>query len=185
MQGILVPAGTPKPIIDLLNREIVAIMELPDVKEKLVALGFETVASSPQEFADRIAPLEDAELLVVAYGTAARVAITAIEQALVARLLDGRGELLALLRPHGVRVQARHAQARSPAQQTAQAVVADAQRLQHLIVSDRFDGIPQGYVDTDQNCAQFVTGQHHAYRQVCEAAAQVSGGLSLQQLRVG
>ena len=54
MQGILVPAGTPKPIIDLLNREIVAIMELPDVKEKLVALGFETVASSPQEFADRI-----------------------------------------------------------------------------------------------------------------------------------
>jgi tripartite-type tricarboxylate transporter receptor subunit TctC len=39
MQGILVPAGTPKPIIDLLHREIVKAMDLPDVKEKLVALG--------------------------------------------------------------------------------------------------------------------------------------------------
>jgi len=54
MQGILVPAGTPRPIIDLLRREIVAAMELPDVKEKLAALGFETVASTPEEFAERI-----------------------------------------------------------------------------------------------------------------------------------
>jgi tripartite-type tricarboxylate transporter receptor subunit TctC len=54
MQGILVPAGTPRPIIDLLRREIVAVMELPDVKEKMVALGFETVASTPEEFAERI-----------------------------------------------------------------------------------------------------------------------------------
>ena len=54
MPGILVPAGTPKPIIDLLHREIVKIMEMPDVKENLVALGFETVASTPEEFADRI-----------------------------------------------------------------------------------------------------------------------------------
>jgi len=54
MQGILVPTGTPRPIIDLLRREIVAVMELPDVKEKMVALGFETVASTPEEFAERI-----------------------------------------------------------------------------------------------------------------------------------
>jgi tripartite-type tricarboxylate transporter receptor subunit TctC len=54
MQGILVPAGTPKPIIDLLHREIVKAMDLPDVKEKLVALGYETVASTPDEFATRI-----------------------------------------------------------------------------------------------------------------------------------
>ena len=54
MQGILVPAGTPKPIIDLLHREIVKAMELPDVKEKLVVLGFETVASTPDEFAARV-----------------------------------------------------------------------------------------------------------------------------------
>lgn len=54
MQGILVPTGTPKPIIDLLHREIVKILELPEMKEKLVALGFETVASTPEEFAARI-----------------------------------------------------------------------------------------------------------------------------------
>jgi tripartite-type tricarboxylate transporter receptor subunit TctC len=54
MQGILVPAGTPKPIIDLLHREIVKAMDLPDVKEKLAVLGYETVASTPDEFAARI-----------------------------------------------------------------------------------------------------------------------------------
>src|SRR5262245_15396932 len=54
MQGILVPAGTRKSIIDLLHREIVKAMDLPDVKEKLVYLGYETVASTPDEFAARI-----------------------------------------------------------------------------------------------------------------------------------
>jgi tripartite-type tricarboxylate transporter receptor subunit TctC len=54
MQGILVPAGTPKPIIDLLHREIVKAMDLPDVKEKLIVLGYETVAGTPDEFAARI-----------------------------------------------------------------------------------------------------------------------------------
>jgi len=54
MQGVLVPAGTPKPIIDLLHREIVAAMAQPDVKEKMVALGFEAVASTPDEFTARI-----------------------------------------------------------------------------------------------------------------------------------
>jgi tripartite-type tricarboxylate transporter receptor subunit TctC len=51
MQGILVPAETPKEIVDLLNREIVKVMALPDVKEKCATLGFDVVANSPQEFA--------------------------------------------------------------------------------------------------------------------------------------
>jgi tripartite-type tricarboxylate transporter receptor subunit TctC len=51
MQGILVPAGTPKEIVDLLNREIVKVMALADVKEKCATLGFDVVANSPQEFA--------------------------------------------------------------------------------------------------------------------------------------
>ena len=54
MQGILVPAGTPKPIIELLHREIVKVMELPEVKERMAVLGFETVANTPDEFAARI-----------------------------------------------------------------------------------------------------------------------------------
>ena len=51
MQGILVPAGTPPAIVDLLNREIVKVMQLPDVKAKCLELGFDVVADSPSEFA--------------------------------------------------------------------------------------------------------------------------------------
>lgn len=51
MQGIFVPAGTPPAIIDRLNREIVKVMQLPDVKSKCLELGFEVVADSPADFA--------------------------------------------------------------------------------------------------------------------------------------
>jgi tripartite-type tricarboxylate transporter receptor subunit TctC len=54
MQGILVRAGTPKAIIDLLHREIVKVMALPDVMERMAVLGFEPVANTPEEFAARI-----------------------------------------------------------------------------------------------------------------------------------
>lgn len=52
--GFLAPANTPKPIIDRLNREMVKILAMPDVKEKLAALGAEPVGSSPQQFAAAI-----------------------------------------------------------------------------------------------------------------------------------
>ena len=49
-QGIVVPAGTPKAIIAFLHSEIVRIMALPDIRERLAVLGFEPVASTPEEF---------------------------------------------------------------------------------------------------------------------------------------
>jgi len=52
--GVLVPAGTQNEIIGVLHREMVTILALPDVKERLPALGFEVVASTPGEFATRI-----------------------------------------------------------------------------------------------------------------------------------
>jgi tripartite-type tricarboxylate transporter receptor subunit TctC len=52
--GVVVPAGTSKEITTLLNREIVRIIALPDVKEHLATLGLDSVASTPQEFADII-----------------------------------------------------------------------------------------------------------------------------------
>jgi tripartite-type tricarboxylate transporter receptor subunit TctC len=52
--GVLVPAETPQDVIDRLHREIVRIVALPDVRERLSALGFEPIASTPTEFADRI-----------------------------------------------------------------------------------------------------------------------------------
>ncbi len=51
MQGVLVPAGTPREIIDRLQREIAKIVALPDVKQRLSTLGFDPVASTPEEFA--------------------------------------------------------------------------------------------------------------------------------------
>ena len=54
MQGILVPAGTPKEIVDLLHREIVKIIALPDIQARMAQLGFEPVANTPAEFSERI-----------------------------------------------------------------------------------------------------------------------------------
>jgi tripartite-type tricarboxylate transporter receptor subunit TctC len=48
--GILVPAGTPKPIVARLNSEINAIFKLPDVIEKMHAAGFELVGGTPEDF---------------------------------------------------------------------------------------------------------------------------------------
>jgi tripartite-type tricarboxylate transporter receptor subunit TctC len=50
MQGVLAPAGTPKEIIALLQREIAAALEQPDVKDKVLALGFEPSGMSSAEF---------------------------------------------------------------------------------------------------------------------------------------
>ena len=52
--GLLAPAGTPIEIIRAVQREIAGIIALPDVKERLPTLGFEAVASTPEEFASRI-----------------------------------------------------------------------------------------------------------------------------------
>jgi len=52
--GFIVPAGTPKEIVALLHREIVKLGTLPDVREKLNALGFEPVGNTPDEFAAQI-----------------------------------------------------------------------------------------------------------------------------------
>jgi tripartite-type tricarboxylate transporter receptor subunit TctC len=49
-QGIVVPAGTPKAIIAFIHGEIVKITAMPDIKERLAVLGFEPVASTPEEF---------------------------------------------------------------------------------------------------------------------------------------
>ena len=54
MQGVLAPTGTPEPIIAVLHREIDKAMTEPEVAQKMAALGFEKIASTPDEFARRI-----------------------------------------------------------------------------------------------------------------------------------
>lgn len=51
MQGLLAPAGTPREIVDRLQREIAKIVAQPDTKEKLAAMGFDPVANTPEQFA--------------------------------------------------------------------------------------------------------------------------------------
>jgi tripartite-type tricarboxylate transporter receptor subunit TctC len=52
--GLLAPSGTPREIIDRLQREIIRVLAMPQMHERLAALGFEPIGSSPEEFADRI-----------------------------------------------------------------------------------------------------------------------------------
>ena len=50
-QGVFAPAGTPPAIVKRLNAEIVKIINMPDVKEKLIGLGAEPVGNTSEEFA--------------------------------------------------------------------------------------------------------------------------------------
>ena len=49
--GALVPAGTPKEIVALLNKQINGIIALPESKEKFAQLGLDAVGGSPEDFA--------------------------------------------------------------------------------------------------------------------------------------
>jgi tripartite-type tricarboxylate transporter receptor subunit TctC len=50
MVGVLVPAGTPREIIDLLHREIIKITAMPDVRERFAAFGLTPASNTPEEF---------------------------------------------------------------------------------------------------------------------------------------
>ncbi len=52
--GYAAPARTPKEIVALLNKEIVRILALPDVKERLILQGAEPVGDTPEQFAQYI-----------------------------------------------------------------------------------------------------------------------------------
>jgi tripartite-type tricarboxylate transporter receptor subunit TctC len=54
LTGLVAPAGTPKEIVERLQREIAKAVAQPDVKEKLATLGFIPVANTPAEFGKRI-----------------------------------------------------------------------------------------------------------------------------------
>jgi tripartite-type tricarboxylate transporter receptor subunit TctC len=54
LQGMLVPAGTPQAVVQRLHREVVKVLTQPDVRERVSALGFDIIASSPVEFAAQI-----------------------------------------------------------------------------------------------------------------------------------
>jgi len=52
--GYAAPARTPKEVVAALNKEIVRILALPDVRERLIAQGAEPVGDTPEQFAQYI-----------------------------------------------------------------------------------------------------------------------------------
>ncbi|MDB5905549.1 MAG: hypothetical protein JWM26_4427 [Betaproteobacteria bacterium] len=52
--GVHAPAKTPRPVVNRLNAEFVKALKAPDVKERLNALGFELVGSTPEHYASYI-----------------------------------------------------------------------------------------------------------------------------------
>jgi tripartite-type tricarboxylate transporter receptor subunit TctC len=52
--GILAPAGTPKTIIDRLNKELVAIAATPDFKAAMDRNGADATSNTPEQFASLI-----------------------------------------------------------------------------------------------------------------------------------
>jgi tripartite-type tricarboxylate transporter receptor subunit TctC len=53
-QGVVVPAGTPRAIVDRLNRELNAILALPEQREAIVSTASEVGGGTPEEFAELI-----------------------------------------------------------------------------------------------------------------------------------
>jgi tripartite-type tricarboxylate transporter receptor subunit TctC len=52
--GLFAPKGTPQPMVDKLSAEVQRILKLPEVREKLAALGAEPVGSTQAEFAAHV-----------------------------------------------------------------------------------------------------------------------------------
>lgn len=52
--GVSYPAGTPAPIVAKLSAEIGKALQHPEIKSRLDAMGFVTIASTPQDYAENI-----------------------------------------------------------------------------------------------------------------------------------
>lgn len=53
--GVSAPAGTPREIINQLNREIIAVLKLPDVQDRFRQLGMEAAIGAPEDMDKRLA----------------------------------------------------------------------------------------------------------------------------------
>jgi tripartite-type tricarboxylate transporter receptor subunit TctC len=52
--GLLAPAKTPKHIVDRLQREVAAVLAMPEIRERYLKGGFEPSGNKPEEFAQQI-----------------------------------------------------------------------------------------------------------------------------------
>lgn len=52
--GVFAPARTPRAIVDKLNADIVRVLAMPDVRERLAAMGSTPVGGTPEQFGDYV-----------------------------------------------------------------------------------------------------------------------------------
>lgn len=52
--GFFAPAKTPAATVQALSKEIVRIVNLPEVKNRFISLGYEVVGSTPEQFTERV-----------------------------------------------------------------------------------------------------------------------------------
>lgn len=52
--GLFAPAKTPPAVVQALSREVTRIINLPEIRERLVATGHEVIGSTPEQFTDKV-----------------------------------------------------------------------------------------------------------------------------------
>ncbi len=52
--GVFVKAGTPRPLVERLAREIAAVLGSPDMRRSLEEQGFDAIPSTPEQFSELI-----------------------------------------------------------------------------------------------------------------------------------
>jgi tripartite-type tricarboxylate transporter receptor subunit TctC len=71
--GLWAPAGTPAPIVERINGDVMRVMAMPDVLERFARLGAEPMRMTPPEFARFVAAeIEDAARIARAAGIRAQ-----------------------------------------------------------------------------------------------------------------
>src|SRR5205085_11206906 len=48
--AMIVPARTPRPIVNQINKDVARVLEMPDVKERFRTLGVDLATTTPEEY---------------------------------------------------------------------------------------------------------------------------------------
>jgi tripartite-type tricarboxylate transporter receptor subunit TctC len=52
--GLFAPAGTPRPVVERINKEVNRILQMPDVKQRLNEIGLEPLGGTPEQLAEHV-----------------------------------------------------------------------------------------------------------------------------------
>ena len=52
--GFFAPKGTPKAIVDKINRDLQTVIDMPDMREKELSLGYRFIGGSPDKLGEHL-----------------------------------------------------------------------------------------------------------------------------------